>query len=275
MTIATAVSSRTVRLVVFAVIACLLHGPALADIQLSGSSTILPVVKKAAAGFEAETGIRVRAKGGGSSVGARSAIAGTVDLGMVSRALHAEEAEKLVAHTFAQDGVAVIANSANPIGELTREHIAAMFMGRVVNWKYVGWKDEPVVLVVKEEGRSTKELFEKFFAIEGKEPKDAHVIGSNAEAIVFVAGDPSAIGYVSIGTAEHAVSSGVHLKLIALEGAAATVDNVRNESYPLRRPLNLVSAGEPNPESRRFIDFVLGPKGQAIARDLGFVPVGK
>lgn len=72
------------------------------------------------------------------------------------------------------------------------------------------------------------------------------VIGDNQQGIKSVAANPGAIGYVSIGTAEYEENHATPIKLISLHGVAATVGNVKDGTFPLSRPLNLVTKGAPN-----------------------------
>ena len=242
-------------------------------INATGSSTIRPIVKKAAKLFKKETGIKVKVKGGGSSVGVKSADDGSADIGMASRSLKSSEPKDLKAHLIGMDGIAMIVNGDNPVKALTKRQIIDIYTGAVTNWKEVGGPDLVITVETKSEGRSTKELFEKYFGLKDKVIFSAHIIGSNTEAIAFVSGTPSAIGYVSVGTAEGASNKGVAVKLLDLEGIKATSRNVANGTYPLRRELNLITKGEANENSQKFIDFILSPEGQTIVAKLEFVPV--
>ena len=80
-----------------------------------------------------------------------------------------------------------------------------------------------------------------YFGLKNTEVKPQVVIGDNQQGIKTVVGNPDAIGYVSVGTAEYEASQGAAIKLLPLEGIAASVENVRNRSFPLSRPLNLVT----------------------------------
>ena len=64
-------------------------------------------------------------------------------------------------------------------------------------------------------------------------------------------------------------------KLLELDGVAATVANVRNESYPLRRPLHVLTNGPAQGTLKEFIDFLTSPRGQKIVTGLDFVSVAK
>jgi len=245
-----------------------------ADVGVVGASTILPIVKDAGKAFYRMSGIRVVAKGGGSSAGVKAALERTADIGMVSRPLTPEEADKLRAYLIGHDGIAVILNGAIPLSEIARQQVVNIFSGAITNWKALGGKDLEITVIAKRVGRSTRRLFDQFFSLQEVVPT-AQLIGSNTEAIILVAGDPTAIGYVSIGSAEHAVQLGLRLRLLPLDGVAATSENVANEKYTLLRPLNLVTLGKPGKESGRFIEFLRSEQGQAFVRKNHFVTIDK
>lgn len=245
----------------------------LADIRVTGSSTLLPVIKHAAPEFTRKTGIRIIPRGGGSGAGVRGVLDGTASIGMVSRELHPDEALQLKAYAIGMDGVAVIVHQRNPLSGISYRQVTEVFSGKVKRWSALGGDNQDIQLVAKRQGRSTKELFENYFAMEGQVDKGAYLIGSNAEAIMFVAGDPFAIGYVSVGTAVAARDRGIPLKLLNLDGIEPNLQNIDNGSYLLTRPLNLVIKGEPSPEVERFIEFMLGPEGAEIVAREEFMPV--
>ncbi len=244
------------------------------SIRIVGSSTILPIVKNASKAFYRMTGIRVVCKGGGSKAGVTAALEGRADIGMVSRLLTHAEASRLQAHLIGHDGITVILNSTIPLNEISRQQIVAIFSGTITNWKVFGGKNMEITVIAKENGRSTRRLFDKFFFLE-KIVSTAQIIGSNTEAIILVAGDPTAIGYVSIGSAEHAVDLGLNLKLLPLDGVSANSENVANEKYPLCRPLNLVTLGKPGENASRFIRFLKGEKGQEFVQKNHFIVIKK
>jgi phosphate transport system substrate-binding protein len=249
--------------------------PLWADITIAGSSTIHPIIKKASAIFYQQTRIKVHSLGGGSNIGIQKAKLGTADIGMVSRALNPSEEKLLTAHTIGTDGIALIVNTANTITDLSYAQVVEVFSGQITTWKSLSDRNKPIILIAKKQGRSTKKLFDKFFHLKDKIPSSARLIGSNAEAIMFVASDPYAVGYVSIGTAELANSQGIFIKPLALNGIKATITNVANGRYPLSRPLNLVTRGNPDTEASKFIKFLLSLEGQAILKSEGFTPVGE
>jgi len=52
-----------------------------------------------------------------------------------------------------------------------------------------------------------------------------------------------------------------------------SMETVKDESYPIARELYIYTAGEPQGAVREYLDWILGPAGQAIVQDLGFVPL--
>ena len=51
------------------------------------------------------------------------------------------------------------------------------------------------------------------------------------------------------------------------------MENVANATYPLMRPLNLVTKGAPAGHAKEFVEFLLSPEGQASLQKEDFVPV--
>lgn len=246
---------------------------AYADLLISGSSTILPVIQRAAAAFTAETGIRLRVSGGGSDAGVTAALSGKAHIGMVSRALHPDEARRLVATPIGRDAVAVYVHERNPLRDLSHAQVTDIYRGRYREWRELAANTSGrIVRVGKQHGRSTRELFDRYFDLLGQEyPADTHLIGANAASILYVSIDPQAIGYVSVGSLERAVQHGAPVRALSIDGIAPTRAHVQSVRYPYLRPLNLVTRGAPQGEARRFIDWLRSDAGQALVEAEGFL----
>jgi len=239
---------------------------------LTGSSTVAPLALEIGKRFEKNhPGIRVDIQTGGSSRGVLDARSGVADIGMASRDLKPSESD-LSAHTIGLDGVAIIVHRDNPIGALTDRQIIAIYTGTIRNWREVGGEEAPVTVVNKAAGHSTLELFLHHFGLKNSAIKPDVIIGDNQQGIKTVAGNRNAIGYVSIGAAEFEVSQGTPIKLLPLAGVAASVANVRNGSFPLSRPLNLVTRGQPSALARQFIDFAQSDAIDDLVEAHYFVP---
>lgn len=240
---------------------------------LTGSSTVAPLALEIGKRFEAQNpGVRVDVQTGGSSRGVADAMNGLADIGLVSRALKPAEAKTLAAHTIALDGVALVVHASNPVKQLDDAQIKAIYTGRTRNWRETGGPDRPITVVNKAEGRSTLELFLHYTGLKNSQIRAQAVIGDNQQGIKTVAGNPGAIGYVSIGAAEYAVGHGVPIRLLPMGGVEASTDTVQRGSFPLSRPLNLVTRGAPSPLAARFVAFARSPAVRDLIEAQYFVP---
>ncbi|MBW4541948.1 MAG: phosphate ABC transporter substrate-binding protein [Myxacorys chilensis ATA2-1-KO14] len=241
-------------------------------IVLTGSSTIAPLTAEIAKRYEAEhRGVRIDVQSGGSSRGIADARQGTADIGMVSRSLKDNEKD-LQAFTVANDGVSVILHKDNPVRQLSDQQIVDIYTKKITNWRAVDGQDAPITVVNKAEGRSTLELFAQYFKLEPKTIQADVVIGDNEQGIKTVAGNPNAIGYVSIGSAEYGTTHGTPIKLLPVKGVEASINNVANGKFPISRPLNLVTKTAPTGLQKEFIEFARSPKVKDIVQQQYFVP---
>lgn len=242
---------------------------------LTGSSTVAPLAAEIGKRFESEhSGVRIDVQSGGSSRGISDARQGVADIGMVSRALKPEEKD-LKAFSIARDGVTVILHKDNPVTSLKDKQVVDIYTGKVTNWKQVGGKDGVITVVNKAEGRSTLELFTQYFKLKNTDIKAQVVIGDNQQGIKTVAGNPNAVGYVSIGSAENSVANGESIKLLPVADVAATTANVQNSTFPIARPLNLVTKTEPQGLAKEFINFAQSQQVSDIVKKQNFVVVSK
>jgi phosphate transport system substrate-binding protein len=242
---------------------------------LTGSSTVAPLLAEIGKRFEqAHPGVRVDVQSGGSSRGIADARQGVADIGMASRALKEDEND-LHAFAVAQDGICIILHQNNPIAALSDEQVVAIYTGKINNWKDAGGSDAPITVVNKAEGRSTLELFLHYFKLKNTDIQADVIIGDNQQGIKTVAGNPNAIGYVSIGSAEYDATHGVPIKLLPVGGVAASIENVKNGAFPLSRPLNLVTKTAPEGLAKQFIEFAQSESVHDIIREQYFVPIAR
>jgi phosphate transport system substrate-binding protein len=267
------------------VAALLLHGACAAGddpppgslsgkLVVTGSSTVAPLAAEIARRFEElHPGTRVDVQTGGSSRGIADARSGVADLGMASRALTRDEGD-LVAHTLARDGVCLVVHADNPVTDLDREQVAAIYTGAIEDWSEVGGATGPITVVNKASGRATLEVFLDHFGLAEDEIAADVVIGDNQQGLKTVAATPGAIGYVSIGAAEHAARHGSPIKLLPVGSVAPTAESVAAGRFPITRPLNLLSrAGEPlSPLQRAFLDFAQSREVHDLVTAQLFVP---
>ncbi len=242
-------------------------------LTLTGSSTIAPLAMELGRAFEKiYPNVRVDVQTGGSSRGVADARSGLADIGMASRSLKTTEND-LLSHTIAYDGITLILHTKNPIETLTDEQVVSIYQGSIENWQQVGGLNQPITVVNKAEGRSTLELFLKYFKLNNRDIKADVVIGDNQQGIKTISGNPWAIAYVSIGAAEYEEQHGTAIKLLGVGDAIASIESVKQGDYPLSRPLNFVTLTPPEGLVKEFIAFAQSPQVSSIIEQQYFIPV--
>ena len=239
---------------------------------VTGSSTVAPLILEIGRQYEQEhSGVRIDVQTGGSSRGISDTQTGLADIGMVSRALKGSEVS-LHMYAIALDGVALIVHKDNSLTALDREYVVGIYQGTIENWSEVpGGTGGHIVVVNKAEGRATLEVFLEYFKLENRQIHPAVVVGDNEQGIKTVAGNKDGIGYVSLGTAAYDIDHGTPIKLVAIDGVQASLENVRNGSFPISRTLNLVTREPAEGLAKDFIDYVRSERALAIIESQYFV----
>jgi phosphate transport system substrate-binding protein len=235
------------------------------DVVLAGSTSIQPFAERWAESYALG---RVTVQSGGSTAGIKAAHDGTADVGMSSRQLHAAESTGLVQTVVARDGIAVIVHRENPVHALTLAQLRDIYAGRIRNWQVVGGADAPITVITREEGSGTRDTFQELVMGGGASiAREALVTAYSGGLRKMVAEDPQAIGYVTFSQ----LNDRVHA--VSLDGVMPTEQSIRDASYRLQRPFLFLTRGAPSGAAERFLQFVLSPRGQSIARAEGLAPV--
>ncbi|MGV8050123.1 MAG: phosphate ABC transporter substrate-binding protein [Anaerolineaceae bacterium] len=246
--------------------------PLSGSISITGSTTVQPLAETFAEKFmTAHPDVVIDVQGGGSSVGVKAAGEGTSDIGTASREVKEEEKTEfpnINVVIIARDGIAAIVNPDVPVDNLTLEQIRAIFSGEITNWSEVGGPDEAILTVSREEGSGTRDAFQEM--VMGKDvliTENAILQPSNGAVRTTVSTTPFSIGYLSFGYLDESV------KALSIEGIAPTEENASNGTYPVVRPLNMLTNGEPEGIVKSFLDYVLSPEGQAVVKEEGYISV--
>jgi phosphate transport system substrate-binding protein len=256
-------------------------------IQIKGSDTLVNAVQEISEAFMKEYPyVFVAVTGGGSGVGIASLVNKTCDVATASREMKPKEIETAQKHgvfpkefTVAFDGVAVIVNKANPVERLTLSDLQRIFTGKATNWKEFGGKDLHMVTLSREVSSGTHTYFKEEVVRLGKKDSQEEfssqtLLLSSSQAIVEeVVTNEAAVGYLGMGYAGDRTKS-ILVSKAGGEFFPPTVDQVKAKRYPLARGLYFYTNGEPKGAAKLFIDFSLGPEGQACFVNTGFVPIG-
>lgn len=130
--------------------------------------------------------------------------------------------------------------------------------------------------ISREEGSGTRGAFIELFGVEEKNDAGEKIDNTTDEAIITnstdvmlttVSGDEYSIGYVSLGSLNDSV------KAVSIDGAEATVDNIKSGDYTIARPFNIATKGTPSDVAQDFINFIMSADGQAVISDNKYIPV--
>ena len=240
---------------------------------ITGSSTLAPLVADIGKRYESiHGGVRVDVQTGGSSRGLADVRQGLAAIGMMSRPLHTTE-QDVMSIPIARDGITMIVHRTNPVTALQNNQIVNLYTGKIRNWKEIGGMDAPVTVITKAEGRGTLSLFLTYFQLQNVDIRAHVVVGDNEQGIKTVAGNPHAIAYVSIGTAEFEAEHGVPIKLLPIRNIPASLDNLQNGTFPLSRALLLVTNFTPTTLAKDFIHFTQSAAVYDLITQHYFVPI--
>ena len=243
-------------------------------VATDGSTSMEKVMQVLIEAFkEQQPNVTVNYTGSGSGAGVTSAIAGTADLGLASRALKSEEEEKgAQANIVALDGVAVVVNPDNAVDDLTVDQIAQIFKGEITNWKDLGGADEEIAVYGREAGSGTRGAFEELVGVEDA-CKYLNEYSSTGDVIGNVASNPSAIGYASLS----AVQDQKDITVLTVGGVAPSEATVLDGSYAIQRPFVFATRTDEalSDAAQAFFDFATSTAASDLIANAGAVPVAQ
>jgi len=219
-----------------------------AGVTVAGSTSVEPFAELLAEEYMLHhPQSHIYVQGGGSTAGIEAVRSRAAHIGMSSRSLIGEEKD-LYAVTIAKDAIAIIVHPNNPVKDLSLNQVRQVFSGKIKHWSQVGGLSRPMVLVTREEG-------------------EALVQDSNGAIRQVVAGDPNAIGYISLGLVNEKV------KALNVSGVEPNLKNIISGRYRLVRPFLFVFNGSPKGEANSFLEFVLSPEAQELLQKEGLVTI--
>jgi len=218
----------------------------------------------------------------GSTTGFKGLLVGTADIAMASRGIKSSEVSALSAtygdmhslsaeHVVAIDGLAIIANSQNPVDSLSVSQIARIFSGEINNWADVGGANRAISIYARDSESGTWDTFKnlvlaKTYTLSEK----AQRFESNDELSDSVSSDAGGIGFVGLASVRKS-------KAMAINENNTTplkpeVIYVATEDYALSRRLYMYTPEQPrNTFVTDFIEYAHGEAGQTIVEKIGFI----
>jgi phosphate transport system substrate-binding protein len=258
-------------------------------IRMGGSTTLLPIISKVASDFMEQydtwdkvdpslpkKDIVIFVSGGGSGFGVKSAINGTVHIGMASRNLKAKEVKALGEHKLyliGKDAVVFAANKNNVLAVKSPNFefadVKKLFSGKAKTYKNMDASLSPkeIVLFVRDAGAGSAEMLQKLIMGKSQISPSALQLPSQGALLKKLETNTSGIGYISSGL----VFGSDKVHAFSLKGVEPSNENVINGKYAFVRPLNLVVKGLPDPMTAAFINHLL-TDGQKVVVANNYVP---
>ena len=247
-------------------------------ITIKGSDTVLPISIKLSEKFSIiNPGYQINIVGGGSGVGIGSLIEGDATIAQSSRKIKEEEIKLLKdsGRTIQEveiglDALAIVVNPANPIFNLTREEIEAIFTGRLDNWNQINGLDMPIVVFSRESSSGTYDFFKEHVLMQNDFTESSSMLPSADAVIESLSQVPGGIGYVGMGYINKDVKA---LKISYDKGKTYTEpskETISKKTYPIIRPLFYYYTTEEEQSVRPFLNYVLSSEGLTIIDEEGY-----
>jgi phosphate transport system substrate-binding protein len=258
-------------------------------LRIRGSDSMRDLAQTWAAEYaEKHDGYEVDANGGGSGVGLALLIDGKVDLANSTRppterelgAARKKTGKELVAHLVGYDALAIYVHQDNPLEEISLEELRQIYdeRGRIASWSQLGVKVSScdsgrIFLVCREHHGGIYDYFrESVLGRDGKFKPSTVDQRFPKDVVALVGKTPCAIGYAPVAFKTGAVK---FLRVKGKQGEAVgpSPSAIRDQTYPLSRPLLMCTIGEGTPEVRTFLDWARSDAGQAVLERCGHVPL--
>src|SRR2546430_8911333 len=255
-----------------------LTGSAYADrLVIKGSDTLgAKLVPQLAEQFKAQhPGTTFDIAAEGSTTGIAAIIDGTAQIGMSSRRAKPPEVAAASAKgvnmkptIVAYDGIAVIANSANPVKALTKKQVEQIFTGDVTDWSAVGGSGGKISIYTPNTSSGTYSDFKELAMKKRDYAGGSQKMAGNEQIAAEVGKNSNGVGYVGL-----AYTKAGGIKVVSIDGAMPSKESVLGKAYPYARPTFYYTNGEPSGLAKQFVDFTVSDAGQKIVEQVGFVPI--
>jgi phosphate transport system substrate-binding protein len=241
--------------------------PAFADtnITIAGSTALLPLIKDAAGVYQqGHADVKISVSGGGSGTGINQVAQKAIDIGDsdIVAPTHPELHDSKVAVI----GFAVVTHPGTGVKGLTKAQIRDIFTGKTTNWKQVGGPDLKVVVINRPRSSGTRAVFAKTLMGAEAISESGIVEEATGTVVSVVKQTPGAISYAAFSG-----TRGSGLTELAVDGVAATDENIISGKYPVWSYEHMFTNGPPAGEISRFIAFV--QSSSDLVRKNGFIMI--
>ena len=248
------------------------------ELVINGSTTVLPVMQKAAENFmAANPDVSLAISGGGSGNGIKALTDGLCQIAMSSRDMKANETEHAkskgvtpVRIPIAVDALLPVVHPSNGVAQLSVAQLRDIYAGKITNWKEVGGADKKIAVISRDTSSGTYETWDEKIMNKEKVAPSALLQASNGAVVQAVAKNPNALGYIGFGYLDKSI------KGLDIGSLKATPESALSGQWPISRELYIFTNGEPKGAIKKLVDYLLDPqKGQKAVLEVGFIPLPK
>jgi ABC-type phosphate transport system substrate-binding protein len=174
------------------------------------------------------------------------------------------EEKELIVYPIALEPVLIVVNRENPVTDLSSQQVRELMRGDIVNWKAVGGKDEPVVLVTRLHCKSRPGHWKTILPDAAEFRQKRLNVSSAADMVQRIGDFKSSIGHIG-STWNFGPES--KLKVVSVDGYQPTAENLRTGKYPFFRNLSAVTNKQPSEDVLAIIHEVqAGSAFESVAR---------
>ncbi|MDM8277281.1 phosphate ABC transporter substrate-binding protein [Lactobacillus gallinarum] len=198
-------------------------------------------------------------QGGGSGTGLSQVQAGAVQIGtsdVFAETKKGIDAKKLKDYKVAVVGIVPIINKGVGVKNVSMKQLRQIFTGKLTNWKQLGGKNVPIIVVNRSKGSGTRDSFEDIVLHKQKAIKSQEQ-DSNGAVKKIVDTTPGTISYISFPYA-----NGDNIQKLSIDGVKPTNKNITTNKWQLWAYQHMYTKGEPDKKTNTFIKYMLGKKVQ-------------
>lgn len=210
-------------------------------------------------------------RGGGCDNAVMATRQGSAHLGGMCCPPRGPRLEGLSSLVVAADIKVVVAHPGVTVADMPLEALRAIADGGIEDWRDVGGAPGAIAFVVREHCWDFAEPVRTLLLPDQPAwSRRSLLVTSDQNVVDTIARFPRAVGVASWVFAKPLVEAG-RLKLLTVDGVAATPEAVRLGAYQMVAPISMIYA-EWRPAMRPFFDFLYGPEGRAVIAEK-LVPV--